>query len=408
MVRRTTRILALVVTLLLVSPAAALAYNVGSDGTISASTDALTIRVGFSIREDQPDRLLVRVAGEDRDRVRADCVRDCRTQLSGGSSRFELPVTARGGEFGSLTNRVPNGEVTFDVRGSRRVFGGREEFTVGTFTTTIDVPGSAVSSLTRTVSGDKVSLSWKGAPEAGISGYRVERVTGGGTTKVTTTSGTSATDEPGPGEHRYRVITVRPKAGSGSHETVSSPVTAVVEEAEEASDDGNGSNGSNGSSGSSGSSGSNGSNGSDAPNGSSSTDGSNGSSTSRATAPEVSEDGDDGAEADSSRRAADRDRGRTRTGQAPSVGRERGGFGIPELPRVGDIFRGELDFEQDGDADAEREEGDEVVLSAPSGSSGSFLGSAEEAERIAIPIAGGLLLTAIGLHLWRWLKVPLP
>ena len=96
-----------------------------------------------------------------------------------------------------------------------------------------------------------------------------------------------------------------------------------------------------------------------------------------------------------------------RNAPAPDVGSGRGGFGIPELPRVGDVFRGELDFDGDGSREG-GEDADEVVLSSPSGGSGSFLGSGEEAERIAVPIAGGLLLTAIGLHLWRWLKVPLP
>lgn len=419
MVRRTSRVLVLAATLLLVTPAAALAYAVSAQGSVSGSSSTVDLEVSFGRFDEAPDRLLVRIAGESRGRVRADCVSRC---SDAGSRVFRLPISARGGAFDSPTLRHPNGTLALEVRGEReRTVGGTSEFGVGTANVTIDVPGSSVGSLRTSVDGDQVRISWDPAPEPGITGYRVERVSDGGR-QVTTTGagGSSAVDRPGPGDHRYRVVTIRSKAGSGSHETGSSEVSATIARPEP-EDSGSGSNGSgsngsgsNGSgsngSGSNGSgSGGSGSGGSGSGSGGSGSSTGNGSSSSggdrtgQASAPDL--DADDGGSASSS----DRSRSR-RDARAPEVSIDRSRSGIPELPRVGDVFRGELDFGQGDpeDPQARGEDGDEVVLSAPDGSGGSFLGAQEDAERIAVPVAGGLLLTAIGLHLWRWLKVPLP
>lgn len=423
MVRRLFHTLALVATLLLVAPVAAVAYNVDtltSDGqrgtvTVTPSTEFVEIRVGFSGSEPRPTRLRVNIGG-DGDRVNAPCVRgDCRTTAFGGSAVFRLPFTARGGPFASPTDRIANGDVQLNIVADRAVGGATG---LGNVTVRLDVPGSQVTSLSQSVSDQEVQLSWTPAPEAGISGYRVERITDGRTTEVTTTSGSSATDTPGPGDHRYRVVTVRPKAGSGVHEAASSTVTASVaappppppsddDDGDEGSGgDGSGSNGGsgNGGSGNGSGSGSNGGSGggtASAPDlGGSSSNGSNG-----------SDDADEADDADEPEVAA-RERRERRTTSAPNVSSGRGGFGIPELPLVGDVFRGELDFGEDegeGTGSGTRgEDADEVILSSPAGGGGSFLGvGGDDAQRIAIPIAGGLLLTAIGLHLWRWLKVPL-
>jgi hypothetical protein len=39
-------------------------------------------------------------------------------------------------------------------------------------------------------------------------------------------------------------------------------------------------------------------------------------------------------------------------------------------------------------------------------STGGMFDRMADNERIATPIAFGLVLTATGLHLWRWLRVP--
>ncbi|MEX0836674.1 MAG: hypothetical protein WD010_11315, partial [Nitriliruptor sp.] len=126
-------------------------------------------------------------------------------------------------------------------------------------------------------------------------------------------------------------------------------------------------------------------------------------------------DGDAAGTADGPRRSPSRSLDLSpRTGRAPSVSLGRGGSGVPELPGVGDIFRGSLDYGLDdpeaadarGDAPAPGDD-DEVVLSAPGNGAGSFVGRLTDPNRIAVPIAGGLLMTAISLHLWRWLRVPI-
>ena len=242
MVRRTTHTLALVATLMLLFPAAALAYEVDTVNdrdertgvTVTSSTKHIDIRVEFSGTEPRPTELRVNINGES-ERVTARCHRgDCSSALR-GAAIFRLPFEARGGEFGSPTDRIANGDITLDVVAERAAASSRQ---IGEVKAKLDVPGSAVSSLSSSVSDREVRLSWSAAPEAGLSDYRVERAVGDGFEEVATTSGTSASHAPGPGEHRYRVVTVRPKARSGSHETASSTVTAVVEAPPESSNGG--------------------------------------------------------------------------------------------------------------------------------------------------------------------------
>lgn len=404
MVRRTTRTLAIAAVLLLAFPAVASAYNARTDGTLTSSTEALDVRVEFANRfeEVQPDRIHVSLADTDEE-IRGDCVAGCEAQLSGGSSTFRVPVTVRGSALGDLPTRYPNGDITFSVVGSRvDSFGRRVRFAVDEVTTTIDVPGSAVTGLQATTVDREVRLSWARAPEVGISGYKVERITGSQTRQVTTTTGTSATDRPGPGEHRYRVTTQRPRAGgSGTHETVSTTVTATVEPEPEPETPAEGTDGSNDAGPSDGEARSGGDR--------SSTGGARSSGSQNVGGSSDTAVAEQAEEPSTAAPSQARQRRAPRTAPLPNVSTGRGGLSIPELPRVGDIFRGELDFGQgeDGEGDGRSGDGDEVVLSAPAGGVGGFLGGGEDAERIAIPIAGGLLLTAIGLHLWRWLKVPL-
>lgn len=268
---------------------------------------------------------------------------------------------------------------------------------------TFHVPSVGVRDVVTSVSGDAVTIGWTRAPEADVTGYRIERV-GSTTTHEVATVGpdaASAVDQPGVGDHEYRVVTIRKGGTSPTLETTSSTVSATVDAPPEPETATPGSGGGDGSDGGSlgGASSSGGPRDADAP------------------ALDADGDGDDGAAGQDRSQAAASQRSATRTGR--SAGRagafsfEGHGPGIPAIPAADEVFRGELDYgarepqTADGDGDGSDVGDDEVVLSTPGRSGGSFLGRLTDPDRVAVPIAGGLLLTAMALHLWRWLKIPL-
>lgn len=241
---------------------------------------------------------------------------------------------------------------------------------------------TAPRDLAADVDGSEVELSWVRSPEPDVEEYRVERHDGEDWEVVTTTSDAEAVDEPGAGEHRYRVVAERPDGHGGTLERASEEVTAEVE------DDGTDEDREGGEPG-------------DEDEDERDRDESEDDSDAQAE-----DDGDDDGSSDE-RRGGSGSGGSTR---APSTGN--GGSGsVPGLDDGGqgdagdgaseDDFSQELDY---GDADPDRA-ADGVQVATPSGWRGT-VDRIFDAERVAVPIATGLVMTATGLHLWRWLRIP--
>ena len=262
----------------------------------------------------------------------------------------------------------------------------------------LSVPPTAPREVAAERDGDEVRVTWKRAPEPDVTGYRVERRGGDGWSEIATTSDARHVDEPGPGTYRYRVVTLRDDGRGGTLEKASSEreVEIPEPEPEDESDDGDGSSGGN-------------DDGGNAAGGNGSGDGNedgNGNGASQ----------DDGGASDASESetssSSSRER-RSSTSRAPSLGSGRSGQ-IPSVfgrsPETADpeAFSEELDFGDaangngNGDGDGNGAD-DDVVLST--GRGGAF-DRMVDGERVATPIALGLVLTATGLHLWRWLRVP--
>jgi hypothetical protein len=412
--RRLPRVIALAVLLLLCLPTAAFAdyssrLEAPSNGVVTGKTE-IQVRVNRDPLDVPVTGVRVRPAtgGEWQ---RTTCKSGCDGERSSVHA-FDLDPRS-GAPFGD--GIMPNGTFQFDVRASRSL--NQDPVVVGRLSLSLRVPGSAVGGLAATVSDQSVRLAWSRAPEPDIDGYRVERCAGtcdgSGTWRsqgTTSPSASSFTDEPGVGTHSYRVVTVRSGGGDGRIETVSSPVTAEVEPAPASPATSEGE-----SSGDGGSGDGNGDAGGSSQPGSGTSDRDR--SPRSADAPSLSRDGTPTSDASPSTapRSSTSRSGGLRFGSAPSVSLGRGGAGIPELPGIGDIFRGELDYSADdpqtaggqGNGGEGGDEGDEVLLGAPGGGNGTFLSQITDPNRVAVPIAGGLLMTAVGLHLWRWLRIPL-
>jgi hypothetical protein len=251
-------------------------------------------------------------------------------------------------------------------------------------------PPTAPGDVTAERDGGTVAVSWSASPEPDITGYRVERREGDDWKDLATTSETGHADEPGPGSHAYRVVALRDDGRGGTLEKASSSTEVEIPEPDAGNGDGNG----NGNGDGSGDGGSGNGGGSGDGNGGGSDDGGG-------------DDGQDGADAgddESSASSSGRSPRSSSPARAPSLGSDRSGsipsvFGRDPASADPDAFSEQLDFGDPADGD------DDVVLSTRDG----FRGTVDrilDAERVATPIAFGLVLTATGLHLWRWLRVP--
>lgn len=263
------------------------------------------------------------------------------------------------------------------------------------------VPPAAPQELTAEVDGGEVSLAWREAPEPDLETFRVERHDGEDWTRVATTSGTDHVDEPGPGTHRYRVLAQRPD-GRGGRLTAASPATEVeVERREDAGEDDEGGGRASGG---------------------------------ERDGAEAAGSGDDADDADEADDADDAEEGEPEAGDAgdadrDDVSRQRGGSrrsgssgvtapstgssGSGVIPSLRGDGAGSTDDEDDGVSELDYgdvgndAEPDDVVVANPGGWRGG-IDRVLDAERIAIPVATGLVMTGLGLHLWRWLRVPIP
>jgi hypothetical protein len=260
----------------------------------------------------------------------------------------------------------------------------------------LSVPPTAPSEVRATVEDEVVALQWTRAPEPDVAGYRVERAGEQGSwssVAVLAPSAASYADEPGAGTHRYRVVSLRPNGQGGTYEVTSRDTDVTV--AARAADTAAGDAGDEG-----------GDPGRGDPDGGSRDD---------RTGEGAGDDdldgdpNDDDAEGDAAEDGRGPGSSATRTARtgltAPSF--ERGGARTPSLPWDDpDFFQETLDYDDPVAAGSAGDRGDgEVRLSVPG--VGALTGGID-GTRAAVPVAGGLLMTAIGLHLWRWLKVPLP
>lgn len=318
---------------------------------------------------------------------------------------------------------LSNGSYQLRIRVERAVVGSQTE----DLDLTVAAPGSPVSDLVADADGGEVELSWQRAPESGIEGYRVERAASAGSYATVDTAGPEANgfvDGGAPaGEQLYRVVTLRDDGRGGTLETPSSASSTTVRAPD---DDGGGGNGpdddgsnGDGSAGGGGGSGGGGSDGGGSDGGGSggggsgngSGDGDGGSDTgpggsASSGSPDLSSGAapDDDGDADGPRSESP-DVAERSPADAPTG--ERDEDGIPALAFDDpDYFDDELDYGEDGQGGSENDE--EVVLSVPGfGGLSGFGGDGSGSRRMAVPIAGGLVLTGVGLHLWRWVKLPL-
>lgn len=409
MARRLPSLIAAVAVLLLASPTAAFAAYAATvtapDGAVVRGPAQVRIQVERGSIDLGIRGAKVRPVGGG-DWHALECISDC-----GRGSRspvFALELDPRtGAPF--ATSPMANGDLTLETVVERDM--GGSDRSAGQVRLSLRVPGSPVGGLAATVDGSDVRLAWTRPREPDILRYRVERCAAscdaGGDWEAlddVAPSASSYGDDPGVGTHRYRVVTVRDAGddGDGTIETASSPITAEVrrpEPDETASpspspspSDSDGDPDRDGS----------GDEDDEAADGGSSDDDRTPTAPALGDAPALERD-----TSRSERRSTD-----IRTGRAPSVALGNGGSGIPDLPAIGDVFSTELDYSGEVPDIAPSEpvdpdEDDQVVLATPGRSSGSFLGRLTDPNRVAVPIAGGLLMTAIGLHLWRWLRVPL-
>jgi hypothetical protein len=397
--RRTAALVVLVATLCLALPTAALAAGATlrgpSDGVVTGPT-SLDLRI-----HREPFEAISRIdvtlhrggAPVDGSRARELCegLRDCPN--GSREADYRIPFDPRDGS-------------PFLADGGRTLANGAYEVVVGIqvgqevqqrpLPVTLSVPPAAPTELTAGASGPEVSIQWTRGSEPDLSGHRIERSSGNGWTSAGEIGGTANAfvDEPGPGTHRYRVVVIRPNGRGGSYEVTSREVTATVDAPTTANGDG-------------------------ADPVTDHRDGGDDPDVDGAGDRQADEldleraDGRDGegdgrrAEGDANRRASSTASPR-RSSEAPSVNLDRETAGTPATPWDDpEYYRETLDYDDAvaaaPDQPTERRDAGEVLLSIPG--VGAMSGGLAD-SRVAVPIAGGLLMTAIGLHLWRWLKLP--
>jgi hypothetical protein len=394
--RRTAAIAALVAAFTLALPTAVLAAEVAlrapSDGVVTGPTD-LEVRITREPFEaiTAADAGLRR-DGKPLDGSRAvtlcDGWRSCANSERSADHRIAFdPRTGAPFLPEDAARILPNGP--YELRVTMTVNNAPEQRSLELL---LSVPPSAATDVQASAERGTVSLRWTPAPEPDVTGYRVERRSGSdGWTGVGDVSASASTfaDEPGAGTHRYRLVTLRPKGEGGTYEVTSSDTTVTVDpppageggarDRDRDEDDATTEGGADGDDGAA-----------------SDEDGVEGEADGEAAT----------ASASGSRGAGERS---ARSGlQAPTF--QRGTARTPGMPgddHDPDHFEETLSYDGDPiaadrpDRDADR---GEVLLSVPG--MGSFTGALDD-QQAAVPIAGGLLLTAVGLHLWRWLKLPI-
>jgi hypothetical protein len=402
-VRRFATFTATVVVLLMLGAPAALAASAAVTEPSDTVREPVELRVTVTkdSRVEPVSRVRVRMQHRGEhvgERIDLECKQRCgddHTEQVWGPQGDRKLDPATGAPF-DAQGPLANGEYELEIRVDRGRF---LEPIETTDRIRLAVPPSAPREVTAERDGDEVTVTWRRAPEPDVTGYRVERRDGENWADLATTPDDRHVDEPGPGTHAYRVVALRDDGRGGTLEKASS--TAEVE-VPAPGDDGNGNGnggGSNGNGEGNGNGGDTDGNGNGNGNGDSDGEG-NGEGNGNGG------DGDGDAEEASGSSSSERTRRSSSPARAPSLGSDGSGsipsvFGRDPASADPDAFSEELDFgdPRNGNGDGD----DDVVLSSGRGGTMERL---MDAERVATPIAVGLVLTATGLHLWRWMRVP--
>ncbi len=378
----TTAALAVLLVLPAVPASAAQSTLVTPDGEVTKATPIeIAMERDFGAeRISEVHATLTRDGETLGERLELECVRGCeptdRTVLFALPDREEFdPATGEPfGAEGPLANGIYVLEVDL-LKNSN--FQSDETFE---HELVLSVRPTAPKDLVAEVDGSEVELTWTPSPEDDVEDYRVERHDGDDWEVVTITAEPTALDEPGEGEHRYRVVAERPDGRDGTVERASKKVTVTVgrEGRRDARD----------------------------RDGSEDDDREDSEDDAEQSQEGDGDDGDDGDGGSSNER-------RSRSGSggsasAPSTGNG-GNGGIPGLSNGNgngngngeDGYSEELDYGDMGDTRA----ADDVEIATPGGWRGT-VDRIFDAEQVAVPIAAGLVMTATGLHLWRWLRIP--
>jgi hypothetical protein len=391
--RRTAAIAALVVVATLASPAAVFAAGATlrgpADGVVDGPTD-LEVRItrepfeAITSLEAGLRRGGAALAGSRstplcegwRDCPNGDRTADYRIAFDPRTGAPFLPEDA--------VRFLPNGP--YELRIAMTINNAAEERSLDLI---LSLPPSAATDVGAEAEGGLVTLRWQGAPEPDVAGYRIERTgEGGGWSNIAdvSASASSFADEPGAGSHRYRLVTVRPDGKGGSYEVTSSEAEVAVSAPRAAPGAGSDPEAA----------------GSDGARSDTDRD-----AAIEADGGEEAEDGDAAASATTSPTAGQRSGASGLEAPTPQRGTAR----TPTAPGEDhdpDVVEETLTYDGEPIAadrpDRAQDDRGEVLLTVPG--VGPLSGALDD-QQAAVPVAGGLLLTAIGLHLWRWLQLPI-
>ena len=372
-----TAVLAVLLVLPAAPAAAAESELVSPDGEVTGATPLeVALTRDFGAERFNEVAVTLRRDGERvGERVRLTCVDSC--DQTDQRATFVLPDDGRlrprsGAPFG-LDEALANGTYTLRVELDRGRFQSAETFE---HELRLRVPATAPHDVAAEVEGGEVAVTWTPSPEPDVERYRVERHDGDDWEELATTSEAAATDEPGAGEHRYRVVALRDAGhdgGDGDGGELETPSEEVTVEVEAEAPDGGGSD-------------------DNGEGGASNGDG--------------GEAADDGGEDDGQAEQAEASDAGTsddeQSGYEPRTGRRASpSTGEGAAPRSeDDAYDEELDY---GEFEPDRPD-EPVEVATPSGWRGTT-DRIFDAERVAVPIALGLVMTATGLHLWRWMRI---
>ena len=417
---RATRVVALA-TAVVMRPAWPAGAEVRSTGFASPRagdvlSDRVPIEVSVTWNGQRPDHVDVRLVGADGARIPdtepvrlTECHGSCQDfslaerQSTWSGATFDPATLA---PFASGGSRC-NGAYGMQVRPQGADWGGG----IGVV---VSIDPSAPTDVTATVTGGQVEVSWRGAPQPDVTGYTVQRrqdftgswdtVTEVGAQTTTVVDGDAPT-----GNTQYRVATFRgdgfdsnaPVAACTDAQrdlvAAASPVTVQVPEPSSSpSDGGSASPGSDDSDDSGGGSSGSPNDGADGEGDGAGGEGDGG-----------DEDASSGSPQPSPRRRAPATS--VQSGSAPTVSvpdvSSPSGRPAPDETHDGDGegFSEELDFgELQGEsrASGDDEVAGTVSLDVPGGGSDTELAL----RRVLVPVAGGMIMLAFGLHLRRWTR----
>ncbi|HVF52299.1 MAG TPA: fibronectin type III domain-containing protein [Actinomycetota bacterium] len=101
------------------------------------------------------------------------------------------------------------------------------ESTISEIIILVDNPPRIPTGISVSADDATVRVSWSTNPEPDITGYRVERNSGGGWVAATTTSDTTYFETPGGGNHEYRVTALRSSPTSGTRSSIPSTTSGA-------------------------------------------------------------------------------------------------------------------------------------------------------------------------------------